>query len=301
MIKNLNSYLLAVWSLGLIVGAISCSSDNKKQGEEIPVVLTVKQTSVTVEEGQTVQLEASVSPEGTKINWTSKDATIATVSETGLLSAIKPGNTSVEVSAIGAETKNIAVIVTQKKVPEENKYHFEAADFASYKLLLEGKEDMADKIRAYEEQLGLRKLNEQESDDKQLLFNTYGSKLSVTNITGVRYKFPDPEDEKERWGVIRMVLANPLNLEIALGDEFSSWLKKNGLEGKMIDCSDAVGIIGGNGEWAAGMETVDKKWSVVVLDMAGQTVITVEPLISFEFPKAERIASLKKILSQKVL
>jgi|GEM_PF-2771543 len=94
-------------------------------GEPILVSsLTLDQTSLTLEEGKTSQLNASVLPEDATdktLNWTSTDETIATVDATGLVTAVTEGTATIIVSTKDGSdlSAQCAVAVTKATEPEE--------------------------------------------------------------------------------------------------------------------------------------------------------------------------------------
>ena len=64
--------------------------------------ITLDQTSVTIGEGETVQLTATVKPNNASnqsITWSSDDDTIASVSDTGLITAKTAGTVTITVKA----------------------------------------------------------------------------------------------------------------------------------------------------------------------------------------------------------
>ena len=74
--------------------------------------ITVTPTEKEIEVGETVQLQASV--EG--VTFTSADATIASVSETGLVTGVKQGVTSITVTKEGMKKATVAITVKAKPV-----------------------------------------------------------------------------------------------------------------------------------------------------------------------------------------
>lgn len=74
------------------------------------VKITLAATQYAVEVGSAVQIEATVSPAGTALSYTSLDATVATVDANGLVTGVKAGNTIVTVAA-GTEKANCIINV----------------------------------------------------------------------------------------------------------------------------------------------------------------------------------------------
>ena len=78
--------------------------------------VTLNKTSTSIVAGQTEQLTATVAPEtatNKKVTWDSSDKTVATVSATGLVTALKAGTTTITVTTEdGNKTATCAVTVT---------------------------------------------------------------------------------------------------------------------------------------------------------------------------------------------
>lgn len=74
-------------------------------------VLSISDTSASIERGETLQLSATTS-NSSKVTWKSSKKSIATVDENGLVTGLKPGETSISATADGAST---ACTVTVKK------------------------------------------------------------------------------------------------------------------------------------------------------------------------------------------
>ena len=76
--------------------------------------ITLSQSSAELEIGETLSLKATVSPSNAtydSITWTSSNATVATVSDSGLVSALSEGNTTITVMADGKKAScSITVI-----------------------------------------------------------------------------------------------------------------------------------------------------------------------------------------------
>ena len=93
----------------------------KRDIYDIPVEITLDQTSLTIEEGQTAKLTAELKnePEGAVIAWSSSNTKVLTVDADGNLTAVAPGEATVTASFedVSAECK---VTVTEKPaVPVE--------------------------------------------------------------------------------------------------------------------------------------------------------------------------------------
>ena len=112
-------------SLMLLAGFGSCSDDDEPIVEEPVAVESVvlDQTTVTLIEGETLQLKATVSPDDAEydgISWSTSDAAIATVSDAGLVTAIAEGTVTVTAEA-GGKTASCALTIEKAKGPEVEK------------------------------------------------------------------------------------------------------------------------------------------------------------------------------------
>lgn len=106
-----------------VITAISIADNTKKETCAIAVIdRVIAVTSVTLnkiilplEVGMSEILTATIVPENATnkvVNWTSGDATIATVSEIGLVTALKPGTTTITVTSATDRTKKETCAVT---------------------------------------------------------------------------------------------------------------------------------------------------------------------------------------------
>lgn len=96
--------------------------------------LTISQDSATVKTGKTLQLAATITPENStsKIVWSSDDESIATVSQTGLVTPISAGSATITATIDGtAIEKTCAVTVVDSLLVD---YHFDGdlKDSSSY-------------------------------------------------------------------------------------------------------------------------------------------------------------------------
>lgn len=112
-------------SLMLLAGLGSCSDDDDPIVEEPVAVESVAldQTTVTLIEGETLQLKATVSPDDAEydgISWSTSDATIATVSNTGLVTAVTEGTVTIT-AEVGGKTASCAFTIEKAKGPEVEK------------------------------------------------------------------------------------------------------------------------------------------------------------------------------------
>ena len=75
--------------------------------------LTLSKTAVTVNEGKTYTLKATLDPEDDEdtVSWSSADPTIATVSDTGVITAVSPGTVTITAETISGKTADCTVTV----------------------------------------------------------------------------------------------------------------------------------------------------------------------------------------------
>lgn len=88
--------------------------------------ITVSPTTVSIEKGKTAQLTATVTPDGTKdktVIWKSSDSSVATVSNTGLVTGMETGNATITVTTADGSDKvaTCSVTVTQSLVGPNDK------------------------------------------------------------------------------------------------------------------------------------------------------------------------------------
>ena len=96
--------------------------------------ITLDQTSVTIGEGETVQLTATVKPNNASnqsITWSSDDDTIASVSDTGLITAKTAGTVTITVKANDESNKSTECSITVKKLAT-NVNEIEKKDYVLY-------------------------------------------------------------------------------------------------------------------------------------------------------------------------
>ncbi|MNJ63373.1 Fructan beta-fructosidase precursor [compost metagenome] len=76
--------------------------------------VTVAPTTANVQVGKTRDLEAVVAPDGAsqQLNWTTSDATKATVSQTGLVSAVAVGTATITATSAADPTKSDTATIT---------------------------------------------------------------------------------------------------------------------------------------------------------------------------------------------
>ena len=98
----------------------SCSKDNDPEEEPIVPVsgVTIDQNTLSLVAGTTGTLVATVAPEDVTdktVTWATADAAIATVSDAGVVTAVKVGTTTVTVTSKADATKKATCTVTVTK------------------------------------------------------------------------------------------------------------------------------------------------------------------------------------------
>jgi hypothetical protein len=104
-----------------VLAMMACQPENPDgpgTGEQpTAVTITMENTQYSCKVGETVQIEATILPEGTAVEWKSMDESVATVDNKGLVTGVSKGNTIVTISA-GDEKKNAIVNVTEGDDPK---------------------------------------------------------------------------------------------------------------------------------------------------------------------------------------
>ena len=94
-----------------------------------PTGITISDNSLTLTEGETGTLTATVLPSNATnkaVTWTSADTSIATVSSIGKVTAVSEGTTAITASTINGYTVSATIIVEPKEIPIiENGIYFE--------------------------------------------------------------------------------------------------------------------------------------------------------------------------------
>ena len=106
--------LYSLFSLSLFA-VTSCGSDKEDEPKPTTIAvsgLTIDNTSITIEEGKTFTLTATVAPYNATdktVSWTTSDAAVATVSD-GVVSAVKEGEAKITATA-GEKSTECTVVV----------------------------------------------------------------------------------------------------------------------------------------------------------------------------------------------
>ena len=109
-----------------IAGAVLLMCACNKEEEQIPVSsITLNTTKQTVTVGNTFQLSAVVAPSNAtnkNINWSSTDASVASVNANGLVTGVKPGSTHIVAEAADGSGKKAScdITVESAEIPAES-------------------------------------------------------------------------------------------------------------------------------------------------------------------------------------
>lgn len=90
--------------------------------------VSVTPSSAAIEQGQTVQLTAKTKPPGSAVTWSSSNATVATVDQSGLVTGVAAGSATITASASG---KSGTSAITVTAVPTGSVTFVGAGDIAS--------------------------------------------------------------------------------------------------------------------------------------------------------------------------
>jgi uncharacterized protein YjdB len=129
-----NSSVASVNAGGLVTGVaagtatitVTTQDGNKTASSSISVTViattgvTVSPTSASIFAGQTQQLTATVSPSNASnknVTWTSGNTSIATVSSTGLVTAVAPGTAAITVKTVSGNFTATATITVNNQQP----------------------------------------------------------------------------------------------------------------------------------------------------------------------------------------
>ena len=112
--------LIALFTILLSVSLIATYSCKKEKDKSVAVTeVRLNKASVTLVEGDTDELMATVMPENATdkgIEWTSNNESVATVSPTGLVTAIKEGKATITVKTNDGEFRASCEVTVKKKV-----------------------------------------------------------------------------------------------------------------------------------------------------------------------------------------
>lgn len=129
----------AKWIFALaMAGLVFASCDKKEKGQNTPesVVILMGSNQYTVAEDSTVQVEYTVTPEGTKLTWRSENEAIATVDQSGLVTGIKAGTTVVHAAAQEVDKKVIIRVTAAGGMQQGEKPEMRGSQF--WPLYLDG-------------------------------------------------------------------------------------------------------------------------------------------------------------------
>lgn len=110
--------------IALLMGTLvitSCDNNTQNPGDQVVeiegIVISSAQNVRTIKEGETLQLSAKVYPLEAEqaVTWSTSDANIATVSESGLVTAVKQGNVDIIATSVTdtTVTQKFALVIEQ--------------------------------------------------------------------------------------------------------------------------------------------------------------------------------------------
>ncbi len=107
-----------------ILLAVSCKEDNDEPEAVKVESISLSETSLSLEEGKTATLTATVLPDDAAdktVSWTSSDAAIATVDENGQVTAVKAGKATITATTTdGNKSATCEITVVAKTIPVES-------------------------------------------------------------------------------------------------------------------------------------------------------------------------------------
>ena len=113
--------LLFAFTILLTLGGLSACKGGKEE-KAVPVVeVSVTPASLALTEGETASLRAAVLPSDATeytLTWSSSDAGVATISQDGIVAAIKAGSATITASA-GGKSGTCSIVVAAKVIPVE--------------------------------------------------------------------------------------------------------------------------------------------------------------------------------------
>ena len=109
-----NKFLVALAALTLLFGAglTACGNNGNNQGEQEKITITAAEGKKTLILNEEVQLTASVAG----VTWASEDATVASVSDAGLVKGLKVGSSKITASKKGYRDGSVTIKVELPKV-----------------------------------------------------------------------------------------------------------------------------------------------------------------------------------------
>ena len=197
-----NGYVHALKAGTVTIKAIAdtveatCTVEIMAKGEEVKVTgITVTSTSGKNEAhvGESLQLQAAVTPANATnkaVNWSSSDNTVATVSTSGLVSAVKEGTATITATAADGSgvTGTFAVTVTKKPATESATPTF-TKDLDTAKNVTEG-----DSVTL--------SVTASASDGGKLTYQWYKGSTAISGATGASYTFTADKVGSESYKVV---------------------------------------------------------------------------------------------------
>lgn len=122
--KNSIVFIMCVMLATALTVVSGCDKNNPDDNGQQPVLerLIMDTTDLVLEEGQTYALEVSTVPENAvdvELTWKSSDSLVATVSGTGLVTAVSEGEAVITAASSGIEAIcNVTVVPAEEEKPE---------------------------------------------------------------------------------------------------------------------------------------------------------------------------------------
>lgn len=122
--KNSIVFIICVMLATALTVVSGCDKNNPDDNGQQPVLerLIMDTTDLVLEEGQTYALEVSTVPENAvdvELTWKSSDSLVATVSGTGLVTAVSEGEAVITAASSGIEAIcNVTVVPAEEEKPE---------------------------------------------------------------------------------------------------------------------------------------------------------------------------------------
>lgn len=113
------SLTLSVLAVALLASCGPDAINNGKEPKGEVTSLTLSASTATLKTGETLQLTATVTPADAKVTYTTDNASIASISETGLIKALTPGSATITAQA-GEKKATCTITVTEAYVQTEN-------------------------------------------------------------------------------------------------------------------------------------------------------------------------------------
>ena len=130
------TYVCIFLAICMIACFILAGCNGKQGGEKQIENISLNETSITLDIGETFQLNATISPEDAEnkdLNWSASPAGIVTVSDNGLVTAVAEGAATVTAASGNGKSADCSVTVKPYVTPDEQKFaaSFNPGDYLS--------------------------------------------------------------------------------------------------------------------------------------------------------------------------